>query len=442
MTLRIVIAIMLAASAIPSVAQSEPAAGNNSMDISVEAALKRHNIALTQPALLEALRDPDVEVRRLALTELVEQKTMVAIPHIQKAFTTENIPEMRVYFAYALSKLGDSSATEWLKQTCRDGSLPSDQRLEAARHLLSSQRDACLDTVFDALGAHEEGQTNRVWAIWLLIGASNLSEKDLQRSFTALLPLLASPYDSDRAEASSAFDALGLKEAIPYLKQAIAREEHAQQKNQGVLTSMHTALENLKKQTLVTGRVFDAEGHLVPGARVSVWREPLCRNFPEVETEKQGYYRILCHPDGPTEAAFSASKQSPEYPTSKFTHLALEREAKAEAMLVPGSHLTLDFHLGPPDGFLEGYVVDSRTKSGVPNTQITMHRSQTQLQYSSEIPQDGHFVIALPPVPIEITVTAPGYQPWQYKDELEGTDALILPSGKHRMMRIELTPQQ
>ena len=54
--------------------------------------LKRHNIQLTQPALVDALRDTDPEVRYLAAHKLAEDKAVETIPAIKDALASEKVP--------------------------------------------------------------------------------------------------------------------------------------------------------------------------------------------------------------------------------------------------------------------------------------------------------------------------------------------------------------
>jgi hypothetical protein len=88
-----------------------------------------------------------------------------------------------------------------------------------------------------------------------------------------------------------------------------------------------------------------------------------------------------------------------------------------EVSLTPGSHLeNVDIHLGPPDGTVEGFVIDAGTRTPVSKARITLHRSDHESMSSSTLPPDGHFFYALPPAPFEITISVPGYSPWTYKD--------------------------
>jgi hypothetical protein len=113
-----------------------------------------------------------------------------------------------------------------------------------------------------------------------------------------------------------------------------------------------------------------------------------------------------------------------------------------EVYLTPDGHLEdVDIRLGPPDGILEGFVVDNGTGASVPKARITLHRADREAMYSTSLPPDGHFLFALPPAPIEITVTAPGYLIWKYKDPRSGATKLVLDTLDRRTITVELTPK-
>ena len=88
--------------------------------------LKRHNIQLTQPALVDALRNTDPEVRDLAANKLAEDKAVETIPAIKDALASEKVPWTRMNIALALAEMGESSplaSTLW-RITVRTKILP------------------------------------------------------------------------------------------------------------------------------------------------------------------------------------------------------------------------------------------------------------------------------------------------------------------------------
>ena len=191
----------------------------------------------------------------------------------------------------------------------------------------------------------------------------------------------------------------------------------------------------------VTGRVLDAKGEPVEGATISIMaRGGMSGVVPYVRTDKNGLYRLVSRPYGI--AWLTAVKESAGYPdTNIFLYLPSNGvNPRSEVDLTPGSHLYLDFHLPPPNGIVEASVVDARTGAPVRNGRVRVSRDDLPIEvYSSgTLSPGGHFMFALPEVPISITVSAPGYTSWTYRDPLRKTDKLILASGDHRELTIEL----
>jgi hypothetical protein len=58
--------------------------------------LRRHNIGLTEAALLRALKNPDAEVRWPAAMKLAEDKAVDAIPAVRHTLSAEKVPRARV----------------------------------------------------------------------------------------------------------------------------------------------------------------------------------------------------------------------------------------------------------------------------------------------------------------------------------------------------------
>ncbi len=132
--------------------------------------------------------------------------------------------------------------------------------------------------------------------------------------------------------------------------------------------------------------------------------------LPYATTDKNGFYRLVSPPFG--KAWLCAVKPSSGYPDTNSLLFAPAKDDRPEIFLSPGSELDQDIHLAPPDGILEARVIDAVTKATAPDVRIMMRRRNPDAIYSKTISRDGHFLYALPAVPIEINVSAPGYQPW------------------------------
>jgi hypothetical protein len=82
--------------------------------------LREHNLELTEPALIRALKNADSEVRFLAAMKLQEDKAVDATPAIREALAVEKVPRTRVNMALALGLLGDSIGKTELGKICAD----------------------------------------------------------------------------------------------------------------------------------------------------------------------------------------------------------------------------------------------------------------------------------------------------------------------------------
>jgi HEAT repeat protein len=111
------------------------------------AGLERHNIPLTEPALLAALRDPDGEVRSLAAAQLAAMDDHQALKEIVRAIQDERDPQVQVNLAGAGSWLGSRLAIEQLERSCQDINVPSTARLDAARYVSHKQLATCFPSV-------------------------------------------------------------------------------------------------------------------------------------------------------------------------------------------------------------------------------------------------------------------------------------------------------
>ena len=203
-------------------------------------------------------------------------------------------------------------------------------------------------------------------------------------------------------------------------------------------TLLFLRAQSLPESAIVTGRVLDAESQPVPGAKISIFPSVAFSGMlPCAVTGQDGRYRLVSPPYG--EAWLSAVKQDAGYPDTNALLFAPEVDTRPTVVLSPGSRLEVDIHLGHPYGTFEGSVTDGKTGAVVKNARITMHREKPESMYSATVAQDGHFIFALPAVPIEISISAPGYLPWQFRDAQRGTETLVLQSSDHRVIRVELT---
>jgi HEAT repeat protein len=128
------------------------------------AGLERHNIPLTEPALLAALRDPDGEVRSLAAAQLAAMDDHPALREIVRAIQDERDPQVQVNLAGAGSWLGSRLAIEQLESSCRDVNIPSTARLDAARYISHKQLATCFPAVRE-IAQNDQDADVRVQAV-------------------------------------------------------------------------------------------------------------------------------------------------------------------------------------------------------------------------------------------------------------------------------------
>jgi HEAT repeat protein len=128
------------------------------------AGLERHNVPLTEPALLAALRDPDGEVRSLAAAQLAAMDDHPALKEIVRAIQDERDPQVQVNLAGAGSWLGSRLAIEQLETSCRDVNVPSTARLDAARYVSHKQLATCFPAVRE-IAQNDQDADVRVQAV-------------------------------------------------------------------------------------------------------------------------------------------------------------------------------------------------------------------------------------------------------------------------------------
>ena len=187
--------------------------------------LKRHNIQLTQPALVDALRNTDPEVRDLAANKLAEDKAVETIPAIKDALASEKVPWTRMNIALALAQMGESIGFETLEDNCKNKDTSVNVRLRSAEYLLRFNRDSttCLGGVLDLLKGGSNG--DRMAAAELSPRYHNLSQEDSEKVFTGLAESLHAPDPSVRMAAGRALADLRDTRGIAELGRAIGSEQ-------------------------------------------------------------------------------------------------------------------------------------------------------------------------------------------------------------------------
>lgn len=186
--------------------------------------LKRHNIQLTQPALVDALRNTDPEVRDLAANKLAEDKAVETIPAIKDALASEKVPWTRMNIAFALAQMGESIGFDTLEDNCKNKDTSGAIRARSAEYLLRFNGDSttCLSGVLDLL---KGSNGDKMGAAELLPRYHNLSKEDSEKVFTGLVEALHAPGPAARMAVGRSLADLGDTRGIAELGRAIEGEQ-------------------------------------------------------------------------------------------------------------------------------------------------------------------------------------------------------------------------
>jgi HEAT repeat protein len=186
--------------------------------------LKRHNIQLTEPALVDALKNADPEVRDLAAQKPAEDKADEAIPAIVGALASEKVPWTRMNIAFALAHLGNPVGFDTLEENCGNQQVAAGIRAQSAEYLLRFDREdaVCLSALLDVLRGASNGY--RMQAASLLPKFHSLSTEDSEKAFMSLVRALHASDASVRMAAGRSLADLGDVRAIPELRDDAASE--------------------------------------------------------------------------------------------------------------------------------------------------------------------------------------------------------------------------
>ena len=213
-----------------------------------ESILRAHGVALTQHAVVAALRNKDIEVRRAASNVLTRHWPRMAVSVIQQALFSEQEPFTRLFMAADLARIDDPLGRKTLISECHNDSAWGSVRMYAATVLSRDfGDDSCLNPVLDVLQSEadpKEGEGAKEMALELvpvLIGHVDKSQS--QRLFELLIRGLRDSHPFLRITASVTLERLGDVSAIPSLEAAIANDT-----DEGCLRVMNTRLKVLQSK--------------------------------------------------------------------------------------------------------------------------------------------------------------------------------------------------
>jgi HEAT repeat protein len=190
----------------------------------IDEGLRRHNIAIKQPELLRALKNPDAEVRYLAALKLGELRATDAVPKLLDALNAEKVEVTKVNIGLALAELGSDDGFTALEEGCKNSNWGAQARLQAAEYLddLRPDRNLCLNSILDLAETAPAGY--RIQALSMLPKLQGISPSDRQRAFDIVIKSLSASEPAVRIAASGAAVEIGNEAAIPALQKAIAEE--------------------------------------------------------------------------------------------------------------------------------------------------------------------------------------------------------------------------
>ncbi len=196
--------------------------------------LQSRNVQLTKPALINALKSTDGEIRYLAAMKLAEDKAVEAVPAILDALAAETLPVTRTNIALALAYMGEERGFSTLEDTCASRGWGPRSRTDSAGYLLTLGRESkvCLNALLDILQSEPDNSGYKMVAAELLPRFHGLTPEEMHAVFLGLKQCLASSDAAMRLSAGKAFVDLRQSDAIPVLQKVISKEEYGEVRTQ------------------------------------------------------------------------------------------------------------------------------------------------------------------------------------------------------------------
>lgn len=185
--------------------------------------LQQHHIELTEEALLQALHNPEKEIRSLAASELAEMKVGAALPEILRATQDEKDPQTQVNLAAAATWLGSEEGLKTLIGICRNQAASPFVRIAAARYVFDKQDHSCFPALVELM--RPSAGRARIGALSLASQIKPKTEQELQIVVASALDALRDPELGIRFQACEALRWINDPSAIPPLRKAIDDEQ-------------------------------------------------------------------------------------------------------------------------------------------------------------------------------------------------------------------------
>ena len=196
----------------------------------------------------------------------------------------------------------------------------------------------------------------------------------------------------------------------------------------------------------VYGHVFYKDGSPVKDAEVTCLICPHT-GLPNIaRTDANAYFMLEHLPFG--RVGISASKPSEGFPELMLPPYYDRRNPASPSSatvylkkVVPPLEVTL--HLGDPYATIDLTVRSQRTRQPVdPLSSEIALADDSHLRITAYQTLDGPVTAVLPPLPVVITLTAPGYAPWTSAKDAAVGPTLLLKPGTHLQRDIFLKPTE
>ena len=190
--------------------------------------LRAHKIPITQLAVVAALKNKDIEVRRAAADLLVERWPKAAPSALEQAIPGEPDGFTRNFMATDLLRTGNPFGRKTLISQCHNAAEWGSVRMHAATQLTREfGDDSCIDSVLQVLHSPTDpmddgGKAQALELVPILIGRVNQTVS--QEIFELLISSLRDPKPYLRYTASNALAQVGDVRTIPVLQSAIASD--------------------------------------------------------------------------------------------------------------------------------------------------------------------------------------------------------------------------
>jgi HEAT repeat protein len=216
LALTILSLLLLSASMKKAAAQAPP---------TVESVLMQYHIPNTIPALRDALKSPNPNIRMLVAGILAQDKDVDSIPLLRDALESERVESVKLSLATSLATLKDWQGLDLLGKTCNDREANQTTRLLAANRLLDAGNNDCMASVVEILGEKPDAPSREL-GLQYLRRTTSAPPFLLPKLQTILLNELQDISPINRQYAGECISVFGDANAIPALEAAISVEKN------------------------------------------------------------------------------------------------------------------------------------------------------------------------------------------------------------------------